>query len=51
MNAAPADVNLDPAIIKNSDIFCVNESEVSRWFNQNSSEVLFLIRYVEIFTN
>lgn len=27
MNAAPADAGLDPAVIKNSDIFCVNESE------------------------
>lgn len=27
MNAAPADSSLDPAILKNSDIFCVNESE------------------------
>ncbi|XP_042205356.1 ribokinase-like isoform X2 [Homarus americanus] len=27
MNAAPADANLDPAIIENSVIFCVNESE------------------------
>lgn len=27
MNAAPANANLDPEIVKNSDIFCVNESE------------------------
>ncbi|XP_064108549.1 ribokinase-like [Macrobrachium nipponense] len=27
MNAAPANADLDPEIIKNSDIFCVNESE------------------------
>ncbi|XP_069181275.1 LOW QUALITY PROTEIN: ribokinase [Procambarus clarkii] len=27
MNAAPADASLDKAIIMNSDIFCVNESE------------------------
>lgn len=29
MNAAPADPDLHPDIIKHSDIFCVNESEVS----------------------
>lgn len=29
MNAAPADPNLHSNIIKHSDIFCVNESEVS----------------------
>lgn len=29
MNAAPADPNLHPDIIKHSDIFCVNESEVN----------------------
>lgn len=27
MNAAPANADLDPEIVKNSDIFCVNESE------------------------
>ncbi|XP_042890105.1 ribokinase-like [Penaeus japonicus] len=27
MNAAPADASLDPSIIQNSDVFCVNETE------------------------
>lgn len=33
MNAAPADVSLDPAIIEHSDIFCVNESEAEALTN------------------